>query len=197
MSVAALVLAAGMSTRMGTNKLLLRIDEETLIGRVVRKVEASRADPIFVILGYQAIEVDRVLPRMRHGTVFHGSFRDGMSASIRAGIRTLPDDCTGTFIVLGDMPSISPDVLNKMIDAFDANGANAICIATHRGIRGNPVLFGRTYFPELLNLEGDAGARSVIAANAERVREIEAGDDGPLLDIDTPDAFAAFRARLP
>jgi molybdenum cofactor cytidylyltransferase len=195
MGVAAIILAAGMSTRMGSNKLLERMNEETLLGRVLSKVEASRADPIFVILGYQAIKVDRLLPRTRYGTVFNGSFRDGMSTSIRAGIRTLPDDCTGTLIVLGDMPSISPDVLNRMIDIFDASGVNAICVPTFRGVRGNPVLFGRGYFSELLSLEGDVGARSIITANADCVLEVEADDNGPLIDIDTPEELAQFRSR--
>ena len=197
MGVAAIVLAAGMSTRMGTNKLLQLIDGETLICRVVRNVEASRAEPILVILGHQAMEVDHALPHVRHGTVRHASFGDGMSASIRVGINALPDDCTGVLIVLGDMPSISSDILDRMITAFDANVPKTICIAAHGGKRGNPVLFGRCYFPELLRLEGDTGARNIIAANAEHVLEVEAGNDGPLLDIDTTDALAAFRWRRP
>src|ERR1700679_2441964 len=142
MGVAAIVLAAGLSTRMGTNKLLQQIDGEALIHRVVRNVQGSRAEPVLVVLGHQGVEVDRALPHARPCTVFDGSTRDGISVSIRAGVRTLERYfayCSGTFFVLGDMPWISPGLLDKMIDAFEAGEANTICIPSRRGVRGNPV----------------------------------------------------------
>jgi molybdenum cofactor cytidylyltransferase len=200
MTVAAIILAAGMSTRMGVNKLLQQIEGEPLIHRVVRNVEASQAHPIVVVLGYEAIEVDRVLPRVRHGTVLGAWFRDGLSGSIRdglAGLSQLPDDYDGALIVLGDMPSVSPSLIDRMINVFEGGDAHAICVASHNGRRGNPVLFARHYFPELLKLEGDTGARRIVEDNPEHVREVEADDDGPLIDIDTPDALEAFRARMP
>lgn len=213
MSVAAIILAAGMSTRMGANKLLQDVGGELLISRVVRNVEASRAHPIVVVLGHQAIEVDRVLPRLRHGTAYNSAFADGLASSIRSGVNwlswfyapggsdradlsCLPDDCTGALIVLGDMPAISSSLIDRMIDVFGANGARAICVAAHNGRRGNPVLFGRHYFPELLELEGDTGARRIVAENAAHVVELDAGDESPFIDIDTPDALTAFCTRV-
>jgi molybdenum cofactor cytidylyltransferase len=196
MGVAAIVLAAGMSTRMGTNKLLQEIEGEPLISRVVRTVSGSRVDPVLVVLGLQAVEVARTLPLLQCGRVHNECYRDGLSSSLRAGVSSLPEGCSGALIVLGDMPSLSSLLIDRMVIAFETNATDRICVATHNGRRGNPVLFARRYFPELLKLEGDVGGRRLIAANAESVLEIEAGDDGPLLDIDTPDALAAFRARL-
>jgi molybdenum cofactor cytidylyltransferase len=197
MRVAAIVLAAGLSTRMGKNKLLEPIGGEPLIARVVRRVESSRADPIFVVLGNQGIEINSVLPlpRIKTGTVFDGSTRDGIGVSISVGMRVLPVDCAGTFIVLGDMPSISPEILNKMIDVFEAGDANTICVPIRGGMQGNPVLFGSAYFSDLSNLDGDAGARSIVAANSRHVCEVAADDDGVLVDIDTPEELEAFRRR--
>jgi molybdenum cofactor cytidylyltransferase len=196
MSVAAVVLAAGMSTRMGTNKLLQEIDGEPLIRRVVRVVLGSPVNPVLVVLGHQAVEVGAALTDFECVTVCNGCYRDGLSSSIRAGVSCLPESCSGVLIVLGDMPLLSSVLLGRMVTAFKINVAHTICVATHNGRRGNPVLFARCYFPELLKLAGDAGGRRIFAENEAHVREIEAEDDGPLLDIDTPDLLAAFRARI-
>lgn len=196
MSVGALVLAAGMSTRMGTNKLLQNVGEEPLIGRVVRIVATSTLDPILVVLGHQAMRTERALTGFRCRTVLNAHYRDGLATSIRAGVGSLPGDCAGAMIVLGDMPWLTSHLIDRMLDAFQVYGDRTICVAAHNGRRGNPVLFARHYFPELLKLEGDVGARCVVVKNAAHVREVEAGDDGPLVDADTPDALATICARL-
>lgn len=197
MSVGAVILAAGMSTRMGRNKLLQKIGEEPLIARVVRIVAASPLDPILAVLGHQAVRTERVLTGFKCRIVYNAHYRDGLTTSIRAGIGNLPADCAGAMIVLGDMPWLTTHLIDRMLATFHTYGERSICVAAHNGRRGNPVLFARHYFPELLKLEGDIGARCVVVKNAAHVREVEAGDDGPLVDADTPDAFAAVCARLP
>jgi molybdenum cofactor cytidylyltransferase len=195
MSVGAIVLAAGLSMRMGTNKLLHEIDGEPLIRRVVRVVLDSRIDPVVVVLGHQAVETGAALAGLECVTVYNSNYRGGLSTSIHAGTNRLPQGCNGVLIVLGDMPSLSPLLIDRMTTAFETDTANAICVAVHKGRRGNPVLFARRYFPDLLNLGGDVGGRRILAENTQHVCEIEADDDAPLVDIDTPDALAAFRAR--
>jgi molybdenum cofactor cytidylyltransferase len=197
MRIAAIVLAAGMSTRMGCNKLLQEIEGEPVIRRVVRAVAASQARPIVAVFGHEAMEVDRALVALVDGTVYNGGFRDGFGSSISAGIRGLNmmEHCDGALIVLGDMPAVTSKLLGQMIDAFDPERGRAICVATHAGRRGNPVLFARRFFPQLMELTGDMGARQIVVQNENVVVEVEAGDDGPLVDIDTPDALAAFLAR--
>ena len=195
MRVAAIVLAAGMSTRMRTNKLLQDIDGEPLIRRVVRVISDSRVDPVLVVLGHQAVDVDDALAGLRCVIVHNRCYRDGLGSSIRAGISCLPEHCSGALIALGDMPSLSSLFIDRMLTAFAMNAAHSICVAAHNGRRGNPVLFARCYFRELSMLDGDLGGRRILAENDAHVREIEADDDGPLLDIDTPQALATFRLR--
>jgi molybdenum cofactor cytidylyltransferase len=98
-------------------------------------------------------------------------------------------------ILLGDMPDISPALIDTLIAAFDPGEGRAICIAARHGKRGNPVLWAKRFFPEMMAIEGDTGARHLIAQYEELVCEVEAADDGPLIDIDTPEILEAYRKR--
>jgi molybdenum cofactor cytidylyltransferase len=97
-------------------------------------------------------------------------------------------------VLLGDMPGVRAALLDRLIAAFDPGENRTICVPTHGGTRGNPVLWGRQFFPEMLALEGDVGARSLIARYPDQVCEIEVEDMAPLTDIDTPEALAAYEA---
>jgi molybdenum cofactor cytidylyltransferase len=192
--IAAVVLAAGMSTRMGANKLLATLDGEPLLRRVVRAAEASRARPIIVVTGSDHERVGAALGDAECTIVYNPDFRGGLSTSLRAGIRAV-GECDGAMILLGDMPAISPSLIDRMISAFDPTSGRAICVATFHGQRGNPVLFDRRFFPQLEKIPGDAGARSVVMSHPGFLCEIEAGDDGPLTDIDTPEDLERFVRR--
>ena len=120
----------------------------------------------------------------------------GLSASLKTGIQTLSQDLDGAIVMLGDMPDVSSHLVDALIAAFNPEEGRAICVATHRGKRGNPVLWSRQFFPEILSLEGDVGAKHLIVANDELVCEVEIADESPLLDLDTPEALAAYRNRL-
>ena len=122
-------------------------------------------------------------------------FRNGLSTSLKCGLQALPGDCDGAIVLLGDMPAITPALIDKLIAAFDPSEARAICVAAWKGKRGNPVLWGRQFFADMLQLEGDVGAKHLMAANGELVCEVEAADDAPLVDIDTPEALAVYAAR--
>jgi molybdenum cofactor cytidylyltransferase len=192
--IAAVILAAGQSSRMGCNKLVLEIDGKPMLRHVAEAAIASRACRVVAVLGKLEI-VAPALDGLDIALVENPDFHTGMSSSIRAGIAALPDTIAGALILLGDMPAISPPVIDRVIARFGAADAPAICVATYDGRRGHPVIFARHYFPELLKLESDVGARSILAEHADRVYEIESDDDSPLIDLDTPEALAAFRAR--
>jgi molybdenum cofactor cytidylyltransferase len=101
----------------------------------------------------------------------------------------------GALILLGDMPGISAELIDRMIAAFDPAEDRAIVVATRSGKQGNPVLWARRFFPEIMAIQGDVGARNLIGLYNEMVCEIEAGDDAPLTDIDTPEMLEAYRTR--
>ncbi len=194
-SVAAVVLAAGLSSRMGRNKLLVDLDGKPLVRRTVEAAAGSAAEPVFVVTGNQAPEVRDALSGLAVEFVHNPDFRFGLSTSLKAGIRALPGSADGVLVLLGDMPAITSSLIDRMIAAFDPQEGRAICVATHHGKRGNPVLWDRRFFADILALEGDVGAKHLVAANSELVCEIESGDDAPLTDIDTPEALDSWVSR--
>jgi molybdenum cofactor cytidylyltransferase len=193
--IAAVVLAAGLSSRMGENKLLVDIGGQPLIRRTVQAALASHASPVIVVTGRDAERMEQVLSGLDVRFVENPDFAKGLSTSLKSGLKTVPPENDGVLIVLGDMPSVTPALLDTLIAAFDPVEGRAICVATHGGKRGNPVLWARRFFPEMMAVEGDVGAKHIMAANDEMVCEVEAPDDAPLLDIDTKEDLAAFTAR--
>jgi len=193
--IAAVVLAAGQSSRMGTNKLLAMVGGKPLVRCAVEAAAASAAGPVVVVTGNGARDVEASLSGLQIEIVNNADFRKGLSSSLRQGLSALPDDCDGVIILLGDMPDVSPALIDKLIAAFDPGEGRAICVATRHGKRGNPVLWARRFFPEMMAIKGDVGAKQLIAQYGELVCEVEADDDGPLIDIDTPQALEAYRAR--
>ena len=192
--IAAVVLAAGLSSRMGSNKLLAPVRGKPMVRHAVETALASAASPVIVVTGNGGAEVRHALAPYSPLFVDNPDFSKGLSTSLKSGLSAVPNDCDGALILLGDMPDVSTGLLDKLIAAFDPSEDRAVCVATRHGRRGNPVLWARRFFPEILALEGDIGARHLIAQYGELVCEVEAADDGPLTDIDTPEALAAHQA---
>jgi molybdenum cofactor cytidylyltransferase len=191
--IAAVVLAAGRSTRMGAqNKLLADIAGKPMVRRVVETALASRARPVLVVTGHQGAEVAAALAGLEVALIPNPDYATGLASSLRAGIRAVPVDCAGALILLGDMPRIAAEHVDLILGAFTA-ARDTIVVPVHEGRQGNPVLWPRRYFPELLQLEGDAGAKRLTAANPERMREVEMGTDAIFVDVDTPEALAQIK----
>lgn len=193
--IGAVVLAAGLSRRMGANKLTAEIDGKPMVRHAVEAALAGGLDPVVVVTGHQPEAVAKALAGLDIVLVHNGDYEKGLSTSLRRGIKAMPPDCAGAMVLLGDMPAITPALIRRAIAAFDPASC-AICVATARGRRGHPVLWGRQFFPEIAVLEGDAGARTLLARHAAQICEVEADSDAPLTDIDTPDDLAAFGAFL-
>lgn len=194
--IGAVVLAAGMSSRMGANKLLMDVNGKQMVRHTVDAALASHAEPVIVVTGNEAADVKAALTGLNVRIVNNPDFANGLSASLRCGLNVLPEDCDGALVLLGDMPGVSTALIDKLIASFDTAESRAICVATRHGKRGNPVLWARRFFPEMLAIEGDVGARNLIGTYGELVCEVEASDDAPLTDIDTPEALASYRSRL-
>lgn len=191
--VAALVLAGGQSRRMGgPNKLLAEVAGKPMVRHVVEAAIASRADPVLVVLGHQQHEVRQALRGLKVRFAHNPDFALGLSTSLKAGLAALPGEAAGAVVCLGDMPGVTTALIDRLIAAFDPIEGRAIVVPTRHGKRGNPVLWARAFFAEMQAVSGDVGARHLIGEHAGSVVEIEADSDGPLQDIDTPEALAAY-----
>jgi molybdenum cofactor cytidylyltransferase len=194
--VAAIVLAAGRSTRMaGRNKLLADIDGAPLVRRVVESVRRSAVAETVVVTGHEHDKVEAALAGLDLRIVHNPDYAAGLSTSLKAGIAALGRDCAGAVICLGDMPEVSPAVIDKLLAAFAAGRGTGRDIAVPvSGTRpGNPVLLGRRHFPALRKIAGDVGARGIVQAKAGAVVEVEVADAGIFLDLDSPAALASYR----
>lgn len=153
------LLAAGQSRRMGArNKLLADFAGTPLVRRTAHELARSNADGAVAVLGHQADRLRAALQGLDLVEVVNPAYADGLSTSLRAGVRALPDDAAGALIVLADMPGIAASDLDRLIDAFRKAGGNSVVRATHHGKRGNPVLLPRALFAEIERLQGDTGA---------------------------------------
>ena len=195
-AVAIVVLAAGQSRRMGRrNKLLETVDGEPMVCHAVRAaVTAALGCPVVVVTGHERDRVQGALRDFNVAFAHNPDYDSGLSTSLARGVAALPPSVDGAIICLGDMPGVRARHLQRLGEAFDPEAGAAICVATRRGKRGNPVLFAARFFSEMRDVEGDVGARHLIGAYAELVREVEMPDDAVLLDIDSPSALEAFRA---
>jgi molybdenum cofactor cytidylyltransferase len=199
--IAALILAAGQSRRMGAeNKLLAAVDGKPMVTHVVSQVLAAGLDPVLVVTGHQRQQVQTALAGLPLAFVHNPEYAAGLSTSLRRGLAALPEDADGVMVCLGDMPRVSAAVLTRLAAAFDPLEGRAICVPTWRGKRGNPVLLARRFVPEMQEIAGDIGARALLGDYPELVCEVAMDEtssgDGVLLDVDTPAALAALRARV-
>jgi len=196
-SIAAVVLAAGRSTRMGAdNKLLMNLHGTPMVARTVEAIAASPAKPIIVVTGHEAKAIETALKGKPVTFAANPRFAEGLSTSLKAGLAAVPGDIDGVLICLADMPAVSAADIGKLIAAFNPTEGRAIVVPTHQGKRGNPVLFAQGFIDEMRQVEGDAGARTILSAHADAVYEVEMQDAGILADADTPAAFAVIEAQF-
>ena len=197
-TIAALVLAAGRSRRMAPHNKLLVADRtgKTMIARVVENLLSSLARPVLVVTGHMAEQVEKVLGGRPVRYVHAPDYAEGLSASLKAGIAALPPDSAAVVVCLGDMPLVTGRMIDRLLEAYDPGEGRLIVLPTFRGKQGNPMLWDRRFFPEILQLSGDTGARSLVGKYAEFVAEVEMGDDAVLRDFDTPESLASLPQRL-
>ena len=192
--IGGIILAAGLSSRMGFNKLAAEVDGKPLVRYVAEAALAGGLDPVIAVTGNEPAAIKKALAGLDVTFVHNPDYADGLSFSLRQGIEALPD-CAGAMVLLGDMPGIGAGLIGRVKAGFDPKRGAAICVATAHGERGHPVLWGRQFFPEIAMLAGDNGARALMAHHDAEVREIESGDDAPLADIDTKADLDGFSSR--
>ena len=195
--VAAIVLAAGRSTRMGgPNKLLAEIAGKPLVRLAAEQALASKAEPVIVVTGHQRERVQRALAGLNVTCVDNPDYAEGLSTSLKAGLLALPEITDAAIVMLADMPQVDAALIDRLIGAFDPERAALIVVPTIEGKRGNPVLWSRRFFPDLMELQGDIGARHLIGRFPEAVIEVSVEGRAALIDVDTPDALIAVKAEI-
>jgi molybdenum cofactor cytidylyltransferase len=196
-SFAAVVLAAGRSSRMGgPNKLLAEIGGRPLVRIVVKEVLTSRVRPVVVVTGHQRERVESALAGLPVRFVHNPQYADGLGTSLKAGIAALPADVDGAIVCLGDMPQVDAALIDRLIGVIDPDKGALVAVPRIDGKRGNPVVWSRRFFADLMAVEGDVGARHLIGRYAEAVVEVPVSGTAALTDIDTPEALEAVRAEL-
>jgi molybdenum cofactor cytidylyltransferase len=196
-NVAAIVLAAGRSTRMGgPNKLLAEVHGKPLVRLAVEQALASAARPVIVVTGHQRERVEVALAGSGVVFVHNPDYAEGISTSVKAGIAAVPPQADGAIVCLGDMPQVDAKLIDRLIAAFDPEKGALVVVPVMDGKRGNPVVWSRRFFSELGELGGDVGARHLIATYPEAVAEVPVAGRGALFDVDTPDALDELRAEI-
>jgi molybdenum cofactor cytidylyltransferase len=188
--IAAIILAAGRSTRFGQDrvatKAVAEFDGAPLVCRVAKAALASRASPVLVVTGHAGNLIAVALKDYDVRVVYAPDYAVGLSRSLRAGVAAVPDDARGAIVLLADMPLIAPALIDALIATFDAVPNAKAVVPTYAGRRGNPVLLGRALFTKIARLEGDRGAGQILA-EMEGVVECPGTDESIFADVDTPD----------
>ncbi|MDP2409966.1 MAG: molybdopterin-binding/glycosyltransferase family 2 protein [Pseudolabrys sp.] len=196
-SIAALVLAAGRSTRMGAlNKMLAEIGGKPLVRIAAEQALASRAKPVIVVTGHERERVEAALAGLPVQFVHNADYADGLGTSLKAGIAAVPDKADGVIVCLGDMPQVDSALIDQLIAAFDPDSGALVVVPSIEGRRGNPVVWARRFFNELMAISGDIGARHLIGSYAEAVVDVPLTGDAALTDVDTPESLSAVKAEI-
>lgn len=191
---AAIVLAAGRSSRMGSNKLVADVGGTPMVRRVVEAALGSRAKPVIVVTGHDETRVRAAIDGLDVTIARNVDYADGLSTSLKAGLAALPPTADAALVLLGDMPLVRAADCDAVLAGLAEDGV-LIALATSGGRRGNPVAWSRRLFPELMATDGDAGGRALLSRYADQVAEVEIGA-AAALDADTPAALEAVRERL-
>ena len=180
----AMILAAGESKRMKSSKLLLPFAEKTIIETVIDNVISSEADKTLVVLGAEQKRIEDKIQKYQVDTIVNRDYKKGMLSSVQLGFKTIPDEAEAVLVLLGDQPSISPSIIDKIIDAFRSS-KKGIILPTYENDRGHPVLIDLKYRGEVESLSPEVGLRGVVYGHPEDIHEVEVDDPSILRDIDT------------
>lgn len=186
--ICAVVLAAGLSSRMGVQKLLLPFGDKTVIGHIVEQLLASTVGEVHVVVGHQAERISAELSGRAVTIVNNPNYESGMLSSVRSGIQSLPEECRAVMVVLGDQPSITTELINKMLKSFAAT-EKSILVPLYEGKRGHPVLFSRQYSDEIMTHYNDVGLRGLLHSHPEEIFELTVTTTSVLCDMDYPEDY--------
>ena len=183
--ICAIVLAAGKSERMGTQKVLLPLAGVTILEHIVGRIAGSVVDRTFVVVGHEGARVVKALEGCPVSVVMNPAYQAGMLSSVRCGLRALPAECEAVLIALGDQPRLSTGVIDTLVRAF-SGCSKGIAVPIHRGRRGHPLIFASSYRPEIIERYDDEGLRGLLVAHPGDILEVEVSVPYILEDMDVP-----------
>jgi molybdenum cofactor cytidylyltransferase len=197
-SVAGIVLAAGMSKRFGANKLVALWRGKPLIRWVVQAALGSRLERVVVVLGHESALVRSAFADLfeddRLKAIANAAYRTGQSSSVIAGLEAVRTDFPAAMFLMGDQPMLDAGVIDGLISAYERSG-KAICLPSYNGTRRNPVIFAKRFYPDILALSGDTGARALIDANPDDVASVEFAQEWLFHDVDIDADLQKLTAR--
>lgn len=192
--IAGIVLAAGLSRRMGQSKVLMKVGGRAIVRYVVESVLAGGVDSVWVVTGPDVEPIEAALAGIEVQYAVNLAPEEGQAGSVGTGIAALPPSVDSVLIALGDQPLLAPSIIPALL-AARRTSPKLIVAPRYRDGQGNPVVFKREIFPELLRLTGDQGARPIIQKEPTRVEWVELDLPMPP-DVDTPDDYEKIRANL-
>jgi molybdenum cofactor cytidylyltransferase len=178
------------------NKLIAEIGGKPLVRIAVEQALASQASPVVVVTGHQREKVEAALQGLNVRLTNNPDYADGLGTSLRAGVAAVPDNADGVVVCLGDMPQVNAALIDRLIAAFDPERGALVVVPTIASRRGNPVVWARRFFHDLIVIHGDIGARHLIGSYAEAVVEVPVLGDAALMDVDTPESLSAVKAEI-
>ena len=189
--VAGVVLAAGTSSRMGENKLLLRLGGQSVLRRAVLTAATAGLDPVLVVLGHDADRTRAEVQDLPCTPVLNPRYAEGPHTSLRAGAAALPESCAAAVVLLADMPRVSPAMVERLV-ALHRSGARLV-VSHYEGVDAPPVLYDHTFFDELGALEDPASGKAILARHPSELVRVSFPRHA-LVDLDVPDDLAAVGA---
>ena len=194
-SVSVIILAAGKSTRMGTQKLCMQLGQHTMLEQTVDNYLASKVNDVIVVIGHEAPNIKKLLPHKTVSIVHNPRYEEGIGTSISAGIKTVKDDMQSVVIALADQPYVRSDTIDYIIDEHRKNN-KGISVPVYKGIRGNPAIFDIKYKEDLLTLEGDTGGKQITSRYPDDVFEIAIESEEVIADIDTIESYHKVKRKF-
>jgi molybdenum cofactor cytidylyltransferase len=193
--VAGILLAAGMSTRMGVNKLLLEVDGEAVVRRAARAATEAGLAPLVVVLGHQAELTRRQLRDLDCAVVVNDDYRRGIASSLRTGVAALPPDCRAVVVALADMPQVTSAMIAELVARYRETRARLVA-SRYEGVYAPPVLYDASLFAELGGLADTVGAQQVVKRHLAEA-EVLSWSSARLADLDAPEDYERLRSARP
>lgn len=195
MIISGVILAAGFSSRMeGKNKLTLELEGKKIIEHVIIAAQESNLDEILIV--YKDEDIKHIAMQYNLRAIYNENSAEGMSTSLKVGVSSLSKNSNACLFLLGDMPFVKSKTINTLvkeaINQSELDAEKSIIVPFYNGKRGNPVIFGKKYYKEILENTGDLGAREIMKNNLQAVVKVDISDDYENIDIDTPEKYKSI-----